>query len=214
MIDHFSPTFLKRIYKDHPLHVQVESVSLPPPQHSNGSNSFEDNQAAMEVEEPLSEWKEPVQAPQPVATFQQPAAPSLPPVEQPQPVWKSPEPEVVETVETVEEAEEVGEVVVAEAEVATPESNAPRTWSSLVKSGGAGPAPVQGGKPPLAPQASLGRETGNKEGTPFSQGGGQGKPYRGQRGSSQGRSVSGTPGGGPQARPERFSKEEDGGRSR
>jgi len=194
----------------------VESVSLPAPQHSNsnGSNSFEDTQAAMEVEtEPLAEWKEPVQPTAPVATFQQPATPSLPPIEQPQPVWKSPEPEVVETVEPVEEVVEVGETTVPEAEVPTPESNAPRTWSSLVKSGGGGgPAPTQGGKPPLAPQPSLGREPGNKEGTPFSQSGSQGKPYRGQRGSSQGRSVSGTPGG-PQARPERFSKEEDGGRS-
>jgi len=192
---------------------KVESVSLPTPQHTNGSNSFEaDSQAAMEVEEPISEWKEPVLPSQPVATFQQiPTTPAAPVVEQQQPatVWKSPEPEVADPVETVEEAVEVEPVV--EAEVSTPESNAPRTWSSLVKSGGGGAAaPQQGGKPPLAPQASIGRD--NKEGTPFSQTGSQGKPYRGQRGSSQGRSVSGTPGG-PQARPERFSKDEDGGRN-
>ena len=194
---------------------QVESVTLPTPQHTNGSNSFEvDSQAAMEVEEPISEWKEPVMPSQPLAAFQQiPTTPAAPVVEQqPTPVWKSPEPEVADPVEPVEEVVEVGDAV-AEAEVSTPENNAPRTWSSLVKSGGGGAAaPPQGGKPPLAPQASIGRDN-NKEGTPFSQSGSQGKPYRGQRGSSQGRSVSGTPGG-PQARPERFSKEEDGGRNR
>jgi len=192
---------------------KVESVSIPTPQHTNGSNSFEvDNQAAMEVEEPISEWKESV-LPAQQTSYQQ-MTPSIPAVEQqPPPVWKSPEPEAIETVESAEEVVEVADTPVAEAEVSTPESNAPRTWSSLVKSGGAGvAAPQQGGKPPLAPQASLGRESG-KEGTPFSQSGSQGKPYRGQRGSSQGRSVSGTPGSGPQARPERFSKEEDGGRS-
>jgi len=197
---------------------KVEPVSLPQvPQHTNGSNSFEDTQAAMEVEtdQPLEQWKEPIQPtrPEPVATFQQPPAPCpAPPQEQPSPAWKSPEPEEVETVEVEEEAIEVEEVAVAEVEVATPESNAPRTWSSLVKSGGTGPAPVQGGKPPLAPQTSVGREMGAKEGTPFSQSGAQGKPYRGQRGSSQGRAVSGAPGG-QQARPERFSKEEEGGRN-
>jgi len=198
---------------------KVEPVNLPPPQHTNGSSSFEvDTQAAMEIEEPLSEWKEPVLPTPPVATFQQIPTPAAPVVEQqqqqPTPVWKSPEPEEVDPVETVEEVVEVGEAAVVEAEVSTPESNAPRTWSSLVKSGGSAPAP-QGGKPPLAPQTSIGRET-VKEGTPFSQGGGQGgKPYRGQRGSSQGRAVSGTPGGpgGQQARQERFSKEEEGGRS-
>lgn len=188
---------------------KVEPVSIPAPQHTNGSNSFEvEAGAAMEVEEPLSEWKEPVLPSQPVATFQQ----EQPVVEQqPTPVWKSPEPEVVDPVETVEEVVEVGEPV-AEAEVSTPESsNAPRTWSSLVKSGG-GTAPPQGGKPPLAPQTSIGRDNA-KEGTPFSQTGSQAKPYRGQRGSSQGRAGSGGTPGGPQARPERFSKEEEGGRN-
>lgn len=219
-------------------------MSTGPPQHLNGSSGGYEPveqqiqmqpQQQMEVEQeqiapPMDDWKEPeVVASEPVliATFQQPAVATSPPVAEPvvEPaaaVWKSPEPD------TTEAAAEEMETVVAdtatpsesgEAEAApatsAPESNAPRTWSSMVKQGG-GAAPA-GGKPPLAPQASLPLSTGSggrpesKEGTPFSQGGApvkHGGQYRGNRGTSQGRSVSGSVNT-PTARPERFSKEEE-----
>ena len=62
-----------------------------------------------------------------------------------------------------------------EEETAPPQesSTEPMSWSSRVKMG-------SGGKPPVVPA------TGSKEGTPFTQlAGGQGKPYRGNRGTSQ-----------------------------
>ena len=63
-----------------------------------------------------------------------------------------------------------------EEEEATPpqeSSSEPMSWSSRVKMG-------SGGKPPVVPG------TGSKEGTPFTQpAAGQGKPYRGNRGTSQ-----------------------------
>jgi len=192
---------------------KMDSATIPAPQHTNGSNNFEpENQAAMEVEEPVNEWKEPALQSQPVASFQpQLSTPTVPATEtQAAPVWKSPEPEPLDPSESAEEVVEVVDANAGETEASTPESNAPRTWSSLVKSGGGGgAASQQGGKPPLAPQASIGRETA-KEGTPFSQTGSQGKQYRGQRGSSQGRSsVTGTPGGPQQVRNDRFVKDED-----
>ena len=74
-----------------------------------------------------------------------------------------------------------------------PASDAPRTWSSLVKSGA--PGANSANKPPAAP----GREV--KEGTPGPAGGpgpaGQGPPgtkpgFRPARGSSQGRQPAGS----------------------
>jgi len=62
-----------------------------------------------------------------------------------------------------------------EEEAAPPQesSSEPMSWSSRVKMG-------SGGKPPVVPG------TGSKEGTPFTQpAAGQGKPYRGNRGTSQ-----------------------------
>jgi len=191
--------------------VNKEAPSVGLQQHTNGSSVYEpDNSPAaviepMTVEEPIAEWKEPVVAspPPPAATFQQ------------EQQWKSPEPETVET-----EEEEVVDVscdpAPGDQEAAAASEPGPRTWSSLVKSGAGAP-----GKPPVAPQTSLGggapREA--KEGTPFSTGagptggkqGGQGQGgqsggyQRGQRGSSQGRS----PGQGQTGqRSERYSKEE------
>ena len=140
-------------------------------QHTNGSSSFEEpgNNAAMEVEDPVAEWKENV-------------------VVSPEPVAQ------VEPVEVVEEPEEVVEAVSAvEAGEEIPASDAPRTWSSLVKSGA--PAANSANKPPAAP----GREV--KEGTPGPPGGSgpvsQGPPgtkpgFRPARGSSQGRQPAGS----------------------
>ena len=145
-------------------------------QHTNGSASFEEpsNNAAMEVEEPVVEWKESsVVSPEPS-----------------QPVWKSPEPaEPVEVVEAEEVAEAAGPVDMGEE---APTSDAPRTWSSMVKSGAPGAAAAS--KPPAAP----GRDV--KEGTPgpAAASGGQGpqqaaKPgFRPARGSSQGRQPPGS----------------------
>ena len=142
-----------------------------PAQHTNGSSSFEEpsNAAAMEVEDPVAEWKENVVA--------------------------SPEPAAqVEPVEVVEEVEEVAEAASAvEAGEEMPASDAPRTWSSLVKSGAA--AANSANKPPAAP----GREV--KEGTPGPPGvagpASQGPPgtkpgFRPARGSSQGRQPAGS----------------------
>lgn len=147
-------------------------------QHTNGSTSFEEpsNTAAMEVEEPVVEWKEnSVASPEPI-----------------QQAWKSPEP--AEPVEAVEEAEDVGDVVGAvDVGEEVPSSDAPRTWSSLVKSGAPGAGAVAN-KPP----AGLAREV--KEGTPGPVSGagapagapGSAKPgYRPARGSSQGRQPAG-----------------------
>ena len=194
----------------------VEMIKEPPPaaRHTNGANTqygepLSTGGEPMHVEEPggHEEWKEPaiISSP-PAAAFQ--AAPA----EQ----WK---PEAVETIEDGgEEAVEVTEAGPGDQEAAAPpsEPQGPRTWSSMVKSGPS----VAPGKPPVAPQASVGgQREGAKEGTPFSgasqPAGGQVKPaagqsggyQRGQRGSSQGRS----PGqqSQPGQRPERFSKEED-----
>lgn len=141
-----------------------------PAQHTNGSSSFEEpSNAPMEVEDPVVEWKENVVV--------------------------SPEPAAqVEPVEVVEEAEEVAEAASAvEAGEEVPASDAPRTWSSLVKSGA--PAANSANKPPAAP----GREV--KEGTPGPPGGSgpvsQGPPgtkpgFRPARGSSQGRQPAGS----------------------
>lgn len=194
--------------------------------HTNGSNNYEPEAntgvgAAMEVEEPISEWK-PEQLSSP---------PSAAPAEQ---QWKSPEQAAAE-VPAVEPSEMAADVVIedeagqgdAESAAASSEPG-PRTWASMMKSGAGVAAPAPG-KPPLAPQNSVGGGQGQgprdmtKEGTPFSQTSGQqqqgpgvgGKPgpgggqggyqQRGQRGSSQGRS----PGQQSGPRPDRFSKEED-----
>ena len=140
-----------------------------PAQHTNGSSSFEEpsNAAAMEVEDPVAEWKENVVvSPEPVAQVE------------PAEVVEEPE-EVVEAASAVEAGEEV------------PASDAPRTWSSLVKSGA--PAANSANKPPAAP----GREV--KEGTPGPPAGAasQGPPgtkpgFRPARGSSQGRQPAGS----------------------
>merc|ERR1719394_1673947 len=146
----------------------------------------------MEVEETIGEWKEP----EPVA-FQQP------PAAQPAPVVE-PVPAPVEDMEDPTGVEEVP---------AAPVSNEPRTWASMAKQGAGAVATA---KPPAVPNnsASTPRTGDSKEGTPFS----QGKPYRGQRAGSQGRPAPAptTPGtaGPPAARPERFSKEEEGPRNR
>ena len=183
-------------------------------QHTNGSYEETGVSAAMEVEEPISEWKEPSAAPATFVAEQQ---------------WKTPEP-AAEPAETgAAESADVDEEEAGDQESAPASDPGPRTWSSMVKS-----AP---GKPPLAPQNSLGAQPGaaregGKEGTPFSQGSqtpagrvaltnhssvfnifnqsgagkqgaGQGGYQRGQRGSSQGRSP-----GQAGSRSERFSKEE------
>ena len=200
----------------------VEVVKEPLSGHTNGSNNYEENNtvgAAMEVEEPISEWK-PEQLSSP---------PAAAPAEQ---QWKSPE--QTAEVPAVDASEMAADVVIedeagpGDQESAAPASEpGPRTWASMMKSGAGAAAPAPG-KPPLAPQNSVGAGQGQardmtKEGTPFSQTSGQqqqgpgagGKPgpgggqggyqQRGQRGSSQGRS----PGQQTSNRPDRFSKEED-----
>lgn len=199
--------------------VEMIKEQAPVPRHTNGANTqygepLPSAGEPMHVEEPgghgAEEWKEPaiISSP-PAAAFQ--AAPA----EQ----WKP-----TEAVETIEDTgEEVVEVTEAgpgdqEAAPAPSEPQGPRTWSSMVKSGPS----VAPGKPPVAPQASVGgQREGPKEGTPFS---GVGQPagagvqvkpaagqsggyQRTQRGSSQGRSPGQQPQ--PGQRPERFSKEED-----
>ena len=201
----------------------VETLPAAVVPHTNGSSSFEDGNAAaaMEVEEGMGEWKESgssalVSPP----TFQQPsvaAAPEPPAAA----VWKSPEPEPEpEPAPAPEPAEEVVEAEESVGEETVAQDNAPRTWASMMKtSGGSAPAPApQTGKPPLAPQASLGREPGlSKEGTPFSGAAGPAgsskpgaAPYRGQRGSSQGRSGPGAgPTGAQQQREQRGYKDDE-----
>ena len=153
--------------------VETGKPTGEPVQHTNGSTSFEEpgNNAAMEVEDPVAEWKENV-------------------VVSPEP------PAQVEPVEVVEEPEEVVEAVSAvEVGEEVPASDAPRTWSSLVKSGAPGASSAN--KPPAAP----GREV--KEATPGPAGGaapapGQAGPpgtkpgFRPARGSSQGRQPAGS----------------------
>ena len=111
-------------------------------QHTNGSTSFEEpsNNAVMEVEEPVVEWKESsVISPEPT-----------------QQAWKSPEP--AEPVEAVEEPEEAAlPAGPADAGDEAPASDAPRTWSSMVKSGA--PGAVAASKPPATPSREV------KEGT-------------------------------------------------
>ena len=179
-------------------------------QHLNGSNNSGgfDGQAVqqeiMEVEDGIGEWKA---EPEPVASFQQAPAANVP--QEPVQVWKSPEqPEA--------EAASASEAEVEESSPPAPVSNEPRTWASMAKQG-AGSAGATA-KPPAAPGAGgqpTPRAGESKEGTPFSQGG---KPYRNQRAGSQGRPAPGAPGAtqgsGGQARPERFSKEEEMGRNR
>jgi len=170
---------------------QELKMPLEAPQHLNGSansSGFEPVvQQEMEVEESIGEWKEPEQAPY------SPPAPA--PAPEPVQVWKSPE---VEPEPAAPEPE-------VEAEPEAPVSNEPRTWASMAKANAAA-------KPPQAPQpgAPPARAGESKEGTPFSQ---QGKPYRGQRAGSQGRTAAPTtPGTGAPA--QRFNKEEDGPRNR
>lgn len=149
-------------------------------QHTNGSTSFEEpsNNAMMEVEEPVVE---------PVVEWKESSVISPEPTKQ---AWKSPEP--AEPVEAVEEPEEVAlPAGPAEAGDEAPASDAPRTWSSMVKSGA--PGAVAASKPPAAPSREV------KEGTPGPGtgaggpgGAGQAKPgYRPARGSSQGRQPAG-----------------------
>jgi len=123
--------------------------------------------------------------------------------------WKeaAPEPwkdeQMVEDTESQEEEDETPSTPQAE-EVTN--SNEPMSWSSRVKMG------AGGAKPPPAPAAAA-QGPPSKEGTPFSQGAAvQGaKPYRGNRGTSQGRQSVGTPSAGPAApvqRSDRFKDEE------
>ena len=197
--------------------VEMIKEQAPVARHTNGANTqygepLPSAGEPMHVEEPgghgAEDWKESaVISSPPAAAFQ--AAPA----EQ----WKP-----SEAVETIEDAgEEAVEVTEAgpgdqEAAPAPSEPQGPRTWSSMVKSGPS----VAPGKPPVAPQASVGgQREGPKEGTPFSgvgqPAGAQVKPaasqsggyQRTQRGSSQGRSPGQQPQ--PGQRPERFSKEED-----
>jgi len=190
--------------------VMEAKINMEPPQHLNGSNNttvgFEPvQQQEMEVEETIGEWKEP----EPVAQFQQSPAQSAPVVEPVQAqVWKSPESEPEPAVMPVEDLEDPAEEVPT-----APVSNEPRTWASMAKQGA---GTIAASKPPAAPgnSGTTPRSGDSKEGTPFS----QGKPFRGQRAGSQGRSAAApsTPGsaGPPTARPERFSKEDDGPRNR
>ena len=199
--------------------VEMIKEQAPVPRQTNGGNTqygepLPSAGEPMHVEEPgtghgVEDWKEPaVISSPPAAAFQ--AAPA----EQ----WKPTE--AVETIEDGgEEAVEVTEAGPGDQEAAPQppsEPQGPRTWSSMVKSGPS----VAPGKPPVAPQASVGvQREGPKEGTPFSgasqPSGAQVKPaagqtggyQRGQRGSSQGRSPGQQPQ--PGQRPERFSKEED-----
>jgi len=144
-------------------------------QHTNGSTSFEEpsNNAVMEVEEPVVEWKESsVISPEPT-----------------QQAWKSPEP--AEPVEAVEEPEEVAlPAGPAEPGDEAPASDAPRTWSSMVKSGA--PGAVAASKPPAAPSREVKEGTPGPGTGPGGPGAGQAKPgYRPARGSSQGRQPAG-----------------------
>jgi len=66
------------------------------------------------------------------------------------------------------------------------------------------PAPVAVGPAAVPPVVA----PSSKEGTPFSQPGSQGKPFRGNRGNSQGRQSIGTPGGVPMPRQDRFKDDE------
>jgi len=186
--------------------VKVEPPVIPVVQetftqetHMNGSGGYTSppvvDQPSMEVEE--IEWKS---AGEGSTGWKEPAG-----------EWKE-EDGMVED----EDAEEETEPPLTPVQEPTNNANEPISWSSRVKMG-TGPATnASAGKPPVAPVAAaapapaapVAAAPSSKEGTPFSQPGSQGKPFRGNRGNSQGRQSIGAPGGAPMPRPDRFKDDE------
>jgi len=187
----------------------MENVVMHQESHLNGSNNYVapvEEQPSMEVEDPSAQQGMGVWKPEEIAEAVAPAAapaqesnvwnPAVPPPAQPQ----APQEEG-----SMDEQEDDTEESPMTPTAEVPVSNEPRTWSSIASGGGS-----KGGasKPPMAPQGQPSvppSRSESKEGTPSSQyGGGANKPYRGNRGTSQGRQSTG---GGP--RPERFQRDED-----
>jgi len=213
------------IIKPAPVPVVMQEVVKPvenvlinnEPPHLNGSSNYTVNvedQPGMEVEDPAAQamgvWKpEMVEMAEPTPV----AAPSQAPEGN---VWNPAVPppnnqaQATQEEGSMDEQEDDPEESPMTPTAEVPVSNEPRTWSSIAsggsKAGGAKPPMAPAGQPSVPPSRS-----DSKEGTPSSQyGGSAGKPYRGNRGTSQGRQSTGSGPSGPGGpRPERFSREGD-----
>jgi len=177
----------------------------PPPPHMNGGGGYTSPPVEASMMDVVDdEWKPATQVP--VETNNQWKEPTAPQE------WK--DEEVMGEDEDVTEDDE--EPALPPAAQEAPNSNEPMSWSSRVKlGGGAGKPPVAPtvsapAAPAVAPAAGSGAAPPSKEGTPFNQQNNSQaqKPYRGQRGTSQGRQSVGTPGTAP-VRQDRFNKDED-----